>query len=321
MERTLRHRHSRTAGVRLKRLLLTGASGFIGRAVLEQLSPDEWEVFACSSGPPPATLPPSVVGWQSADLLAPHSGQALMAWARASHWLHLAWFTSHGAFWNAGQNVGWTAASLQLLEHFHAAGGRHVVMAGTCAEYDWQHGFCSEELTPLLPRSLYGTAKDSLRRLATAYCAGHGLSLAWGRVFSPFGPHEGSRRFIPSVIGDMLANRPVRCSHGRQYRDFLHVSDVAAAFRCLLAADATGSFNISSATPCQLRDIVFRLAEITGWRGEPEFGAIPVAADEPPLLIGDNRKLRALGWQPEIELPAGLASTVAWWRERNESTI
>ncbi|MCL2344234.1 MAG: NAD(P)-dependent oxidoreductase [Desulfobulbus sp.] len=303
----------------MKRLLLTGANGFIGRAVLERLDPERWQVIACSRQPAPAALPACVAEWRSVDLLDPEQACALMSETKASHWLHLAWYTAHGAFWNASQNLDWTVASLLLLKHFAAAGGKHAVMAGTCAEYDWRHGFCREDETPLNPQSLYGTAKDSLRRLAAAWCAGQGIRFAWGRVFSPFGPGEGRQRFIPAVIRAMLAGDAVRCSHGRQYRDFLHVADVANGFKTLLETDASGSFNIASATPRQLRDIVRLLGDITGWRGNPDFGAIPVADDEPPLLIGDNRKLHALGWEPSIELVTGLENAVNGWRDREQA--
>ncbi len=314
MGRALCHGHSRIAGVRLKRLLLTGASGFIGRAVLERLDPAQWEVVACSRQPAPDALPACVRAWRSADLLDPRQARAAITEARASHWLHLAWYTTHGAFWKARQNLDWTIASLLMLKHFDATGGKHAVMAGSCAEYDWRHGFCREDETPLNPQSLYGTAKDSLRRLAEAYCAGQDIRFAWGRVFSPFGPREGRERFIPSVIRAMLAKEAVRCSHGRQYRDFLPVSDLADAFITLLETKASGSFNLSSSTPCQLRDIVRLLGDITGWRKSPEFGAIPVADDDPPLLVGDNRKLRALGWEASTGLTHGLESAVNWWR-------
>jgi nucleoside-diphosphate-sugar epimerase len=304
----------------LKRLLLTGASGFIGQALLEQLDPAEWEIIATGSRPPSPALLARVKSWVVADLLDPEQRRALIEQARASHWVHLAWFTSHGEFWHSGRNLAWTAASLEMLEAFRETGGKHVVMAGTCAEYDWRHGFCSEDLTPLLPHSLYGTAKDSLRRSAEAYCAARDVRFAWGRVFSPFGPREGRQRFIPSVIRDMQAGRPVRCSHGLQYRDFLPVSDLAQGFRRLLESGVSGSYNIASSTPTQLREIVRHLAEITGWRGSPEFGAIPVAADDPPLLIGDNRKLRAIGWQPETGLTTALARTAAWWQANEDPT-
>jgi uncharacterized protein YbjT (DUF2867 family) len=73
----------------LKRLLLTGASGFIGRAVLEQLDPEQWQVIACSRQPAPPTLPACVADWRTVDLLDPQPSRALVSEAKASHWLHL----------------------------------------------------------------------------------------------------------------------------------------------------------------------------------------------------------------------------------------
>lgn len=298
----------------MKRLLVTGATGFIGRHVLSQLDPEAWEIVAPCRHPAKQQNAPNLI-WIEGDLLDPAQRSAIFSRTKATHWLHLAWFTEHGKFWASGDNLAWTAATLQMLEYFRAAGGEQVVMAGTCAEYDWNYGFCSEDSTPLLSSSLYGTAKDSLRRVAEVYCRNAGLKFAWGRIFSPYGPAEDSRRFIPSVICNMLASQAVPCSHGKQFRDFLHVTDVAEGFITLLESEALGNFNISSATPVQLGEIVSQLAKIIGWTGQAEFGAVAVPDNDPPLLIGDNRRLSALGWTPKMTLKNGLTDTIAWWEK------
>lgn len=299
----------------MKRLLLTGATGFIGRQILAQLDFNEWEVIATCRHAKDQLNAPSLT-WIETNLLDSNQHQTLFSQARATHWLHLAWYTEHGKFWNSEANLTWTTATLQMISAFRKAHGQHLVIAGTCAEYDWNFGYCREDETPLRPISLYGCAKDSLRRLAEAYCRAADLEFAWGRIFSPFGPGEDSRRFVPAVIGAMLSGTPVQCSHGNQFRDYLHVCDVASGLISLLSEHATGACNIASGTPVQLREIVFKLALLCESKSEPDFGAVIVAENDPLVLFGDNRKLLALGWKPKITLDKGLQDTVAWWKNR-----
>ena len=83
-----------------------------------------------------------------------------------SHLLHFAWYTTPGnRYWSAQENIQWLQAGLTLVQEFSAGGGQRMVGAGTCAEYDWRYGYCSEDITPLKPQSLYGISKHSLHVL------------------------------------------------------------------------------------------------------------------------------------------------------------
>jgi nucleoside-diphosphate-sugar epimerase len=208
-------------------------------------------------------------------------------------------------------------ASLYLVEQFHAYGGQRAVVAGTCAEYDWRYGHCVEQLTPLQPATLYGTSKHALQSLLTAYALRHGLSLAWGRIFFLYGPHEPATRFVASVIRALLADEVARCSHGRQIRDLLHVQDVAAAFVALLNSSVEGAVNIGSGRPTSLADVALQIGALLGQPERIQLGALAAPADDPPLLLADVRRLnQEVGWQPAYSLEAGLEQSIAWWRSQ-----
>jgi UDP-glucuronate decarboxylase len=297
----------------LKRVLLTGANGFIGRCALPLLQAAGYEIHAVSSGV--RTVEPSVT-WHRVDLLEADATAALVARVKPSHLLHLAWDTRPGVYWTSPDNFGWVRASLRLLEAFRGVDGERVVMAGSCAEYDWRYGWCSERVTPLQPSTPYGQCKHALQSLLAAYGALSGLSWAWGRIFFLYGPCEHPLRLVSSVITALLRAEPALCSSGQQLRDFLHVADVAAAFVALLESNVQGAVNVASGTPVSIREVVMRIAAALGRVDLLRLGARPIAATEPPLLAADIRRLTdEVNWRPRFDLDSGLAATIAWCRD------
>lgn len=276
------------------KVLITGASGFIGHYVLAQLEKNGIAPVVIGRSRP-SGFKGEFIG---TDLLQAGDCKDFIERAGASHLLHLAWYAEHGEYWTSPQNLRWIETSVRLVEAFCAAGGQKVVVSGTCAEYDWSYGYCREDTTPLNPASLYGTAKDSTRRLLSAVCGAHQVAFAWGRIFLPYGVGEDSRRLVPSLIKVFEGARPPFGVNADAYRDLLHAEDVASGFIRLLLSDAEGIYNISSGCPTQVADIVKMIAG--AFNGNPRI-VLDLSTErpgEPKILFGDNGKLKALGWQP-----------------------
>jgi len=274
-----------------------------------------YEVHAVSSKA--ASEDRSRVRWHEVDLLKPGRASELVQEVRPTHLLHLAWYAVPGKYWTSPENLRWVQASLDLLQAFALAGGRRMVAAGSCAEYDWRYGYCSEKVTPLLPATLYGACKHSLQLVLEAFARQTGLSAAWGRIFFLYGPGEYRTRLVSSVIGAVLKSEPAYCSHGRQIRDFLYVRDVADAFVALLESDVSGPVNIASGRPLALRDIIYRIAEKAGRQDLIRLGALRAPENEPRLLVADTSRLNSeVGWSPGYDLNQGLEETISWWKEQ-----
>lgn len=284
------------------KVLLTGATGFLGYPVLRALQQRGIDVVAIGR-----TAPKMPVEFIQADLLNTTDFSVWMRTVQPTHLLHLAWYAEHGKFWTSPLNLRWLDASLRLTEAFCNSGhGVHAVFAGTCAEYDWTHGYCREDTTPLHPATLYGTAKDATRRMVMAICQQSAVSCSWGRVFLPIGPNDSPNRLLPSLIDVFQGTRPPFGVNATAFRDFLHTADVAEAFVHLLLEQAAGLYNISSGEPIRLEQLVRILAEIMHTDPGPVLELSCQRPEEPPLLVGENIKLKKLGWVPALTLPQAL---------------
>jgi nucleoside-diphosphate-sugar epimerase len=299
----------------MKRVLLTGATGFIGRNSIPFLLQKNYEIHAISSKD---QYSDGQLTWHKVDLLDPLQVAQVCSKIKPTHLLHFAWYAVHGKFWNAKENLDWVAASLSLLKQFSEQGRKRVVIAGTCAEYDWSHGngMCHEDFTPRKPASLYGTCKAALHQIVESFSKEAGLSAAWGRIFHLYGPNEHPGRFVSAVIRKLLSKEEIPCSDGNQKRDFLHVEDVASAFVTLLDSDLQGAINIASGVPTALKDVSKMIADKIGDHHLVKLGALPCPANHPLLLIADASRLtKELGWKPRYDLESGLYSTIDWWKQ------
>lgn len=294
------------------KVLLTGATGFIGRQCSSQLKAQGYEVHAISSAYHPCD---DEIYWHKVDLLDRNQSRALVRDLKPTHLLHLAWYTEPRKYWTAVENFYWVQASLILIEEFVASGGKRIVVAGSCAEYDWSCKSFKEEGTPLVPSTIYGTCKHALQLMLNSYAVENNISVAWGRVFSIYGPHEDSKRLVPSVIIGILNSCKVNCVNGNLVRDYLHVADVASAFLALLESDIEGPVNIGSGRGLRLRYIVEKIETRIG-----KFGHLTVTESKsnyrgPAILIADIKRLKLTGWRPTYDIESGIGDTIKWFKK------
>jgi nucleoside-diphosphate-sugar epimerase len=299
-----------------KKVLLTGATGFIGRHGILFLLGNDYEVHAVFNTGRPDFTEGRNLFWHQCNLLNLAEQKRLLSEVKPTHLLHFAWNAAPGKYWTSLENFRWVQASLDLLMNFVENGGSRAVLAGTCAEYDWSYGYCSEIVTPTRASTLYGTCKNSLQEMLKHFSDQTKLSYAWGRIFFLYGPYEHPSRLVPSVICSLLKNEPARCSHGNQIRDFLYVEDVASAFVTLLDSNVQGAVNIASGQPTTLKFIVEFISRQMGHFELVEFGAVPVSKEEPSFLVADITRLtQEVGWMPKYTLEEGLLRTIDWWRK------
>lgn len=299
----------------MPRILITGATGFIGRHCVAPLVARGWEVVAVTSRPVDGLEEREGVLWRQADLLDPVEPARLIAATKPEALLHLAWRLVAGSV----ENYRWTRASLQLAMEFAEQGGRRAVMAGSCAEYDWRAEQPLAEASLRRPATPYGLCKKALGELFESYRAEVALSAAWARIFFVYGPGEAQNRLVASIVRSLLAGNPAEATHGEQMRDYLYVGDLADALAALVDSDVTGPINIASGRTVRLKELAREVAQQIGHRDLLRLGAIAAHPDEAPEVAADvTRQTDELHWRPRFDHAEGLARTITWWRDRGE---
>lgn len=302
------------------RLLLTGATGFLGRHTLAAFSNGGVEVVAVYHGKPGSTL--KGVRWMQADLRRRDDIIRIVHDARATHLVHLAWRAVHGDIASSFENLDWLQSSLLLMRQFIDAGGCRIVGCGSCFEYAWDFGICREDSTPLAPATLYGAAKHALHVAVNALAKQSGVTLGWARVFFLYGPDEHPTRLIAAVISALLDGRLAETSHGRQIRDYLHVRDAADGIVALTHSDADGAFNIATGKVVSLREIISEIAAQIGRPDLIRLGARSAQPFEPPIIVGHTAKSRdILGFEAKTDLNSGIAATITAMRSQRASAV
>jgi len=305
------------------KMLVTGAAGFFGAALVRLLAAQGCQVFGLVR--PETDLwrlqnLPASVELVACDLLAPDQAGACIERIRPELCIHLAWYVQPSKFLTSPLNLQHLQASLSLAELLAKNGCRRLVAAGTCAEYDSERGYLSEA-APLLPLNLYAASKVALGLLLAPFAAQLGLELAWARIFYAYGPFEDERRFIPAVINTLLRSEPTRLTPGGQVRDYLHNQDVAGALWAVAQSSLVGPVNIGSGVPVTNRQVAIQIGEILGRPELVKFGDLPYRAGDPMFVVADTRRLQqSTGWQPRFGLEEGLANAINWWKERSTLT-
>lgn len=303
---------------RPRTVLVTGASGFLGRHAVRALLDLGFTVHGVSRRAPEAPPCP----WHATDLFDPSAVARLLEGVRPAHLLHLAWETTHGAYWTSAENLRWVESTLTLVRAFREVGGLRAVVAGTCAEYAWGEPApksrpLDERAAPRQGQGLYGVAKNATAEILAAYAATSGLSFAWGRLFFPYGPGDRRPTLVPTVVTALRAGWPAFCTHGRQQRDFIHVRDAAAALATLLVSHVEGPVNIATGVGTSIAEVANALGVLLGRADLVRLGALQAPSAEPAHLVADIRRLREeVGFTTFTPLDAGLKETVAWWLEQ-----
>jgi len=270
-------------------VLVTGATGFVGRHIVRALTDVGATVVAVvRDNHNPArkcTLPADTSVVSTADLFA----ESAIWWERhcanVDVIVHAAWYAEPGRYLQSPQNIDCLIGSLNLARGAASAGVRRFVGVGTCFEYNLTAGVLSTD-TPLNPLTLYASSKAALYLSLSHWLPWHAVQFAWCRLFYLHGEGEDERRLVPYLRKQLAQGQRADLSYGAQVRDFLDVQEAGRKIAAVALGEREGPLNICSGQGITVRELALRIAAEYGRADLLNFGSLPDRLIDPPHIVG-----------------------------------
>jgi nucleoside-diphosphate-sugar epimerase len=292
---------------------VTGASGFIGRALVARLRASGCTVVALGRT---GSLLPEDTQHVRVDAFAPAALRAALHGRTFEILIHLAAYgvgpDDRDTDTMLAVNVAATGA---LVEAAAACGARGVVYAGSCAEYAGGGDQLGED-APVTTTNAYGASKFAGGTWGTVLATRANISFCWVRLFGVYGPGEAAYRLIPYLITRLRRGESVDLTPGAQLRDFMYIDDAVTALihaAGLAHREAPGPFNLCTGMGVPIREVALAVASELGCPSSLlAFGARPYRADESMSIVGaPGRFHAACGFVPSIALDEGIRRMAA----------
>ncbi len=270
-----------------KRILLTGATGFVGRQIFAALCKADVELRLVVRVGSESSLPQI----DAAEIVRTDDifEESVEWWAVTCQGvdivIHAAWYAEPAVYMQSPKNLDCLAGTLQLAAACVRAGVQRFVGIGSCSEYDMSCGYLSID-TPLRPSTLYAAAKAAAFLFLSMLLPQQGVSFAWARPFYLYGEGEDDRRLVPYLRARLSAGEPAELSSGTQIRDYLDVAEAGEMIATLALGPVTGPVNICSGTAQTVRELAEKIADEYGRRDLLHFGARADNVFDPPCVVG-----------------------------------
>ncbi len=271
-----------------KVVLLTGATGFVGKQLLWAMTAQNISVRLVVRKGSDISFDYSVKIdkiIQTTDLFAEQSNWWADACEGVNTVIHCAWYAEPGKYLQSPKNIDCLIGSLNLAKGAVAAGVRRFVGIGTCFEYDLTLGVLTTE-TALKPLTPYAAAKAATYLELSQYFLAEQIEFAWCRLFYLYGEGEDSRRLVPYIRGQLSAGENADLTSGNQIRDFLDVKEAGTMIAGVAQSNTQGAINICSGVPITVQQLAEQIADEYGRRDLLRFGARPDNLVDPPCVVG-----------------------------------
>jgi nucleoside-diphosphate-sugar epimerase len=271
-----------------KHVLITGATGFVGRQVLRHLVQQDVRLTVIIRGGKQTVLkeqPAIEAVITTPDLFA----ETEEWWENVLHGIdtviHVAWYAEPGKYLQSPKNLDCLSGTLSLAKACAQIGVRRFVGVGTCVEYDLSKGYLSVD-TPLKPTTPYAAAKAAVFFALSQYLPAMGVEFAWCRLFYLYGEGEDERRLVPYLRSKLSKGEVAELTKGIQVRDFMDVREAGRMIADIAQGNQTGAKNICSGKGITVRELAEQIADEYGRRDLLCFGARLDNHVDPDMVVG-----------------------------------
>lgn len=269
-------------------VLLTGATGFVGRQILQALQVSGIRVSV-------------IIREGSQTRLNQHNNidKIILTpdlFSESSEWwaenckgidtiIHSAWYAEPGQYLQSEKNIDCLTGTLHLAKGAARVGVKRFIGIGTCFEYDLTSGTVSVK-TPLHPLTPYAGAKAAVFMALTQWLPLQQVEFAWCRLFYLYGEGEDARRLVPYLRARLEKGEPAELTSGTQIRDFMDVAQAGRMIVDIASSKQQGPINICSGNPITVRQLAENIADEYGRRDLLRFGVRPDNLVDPPCVVG-----------------------------------
>lgn len=272
-----------------RRILLTGATGFVGRQIVRSLSKKNVEITLVVRSGKENTVKntPSVKKVIiSEDIFVENQHWWANACKEIDTVIHAAWYVEPGQYLESEKNTDCLIGSLQLVRGAARAKVKRFIGVGTCFEYEHSASRLSTQ-TPLNPLTTYAAAKTSLFTFSSVYLPPRGTEFVWCRLFYLYGEGEDERRLVPYVRGKISKGETAELTEGKQIRDYLDVYQAGDQIAEVALGTGVGPVNICSGLGTTVRELAEKIANEYGRPDLLSFGRKAENINEPPCVLGE----------------------------------
>lgn len=212
-------------------------------------------------------------------------------------------------------------STLNVLEGARKNDVKRFIHAGSSEQYGYPHTIPITEEHPLLPRSPYAASKVAADRLVYSYYISYGIPVVMARFFNIYGPRQGIEKVIPKFILQVLNSvSPTIYGDGKQTRDFTYVTDVAKAYSLLgVVPKLEGKvFNIGFGKEITILELAQRITSLLGSKLKPKRKGKLRTGETPRLLCDNSKTKKILKWKPEVDLESGLMETIRFFENKKD---
>lgn len=296
-----------------KKILVTGATGFIGKNLVENLK-EKFKVYALILDEKEKNVIPQIdyILWKTffdrENEIKTLDGKKL---GKIDTVIHLASYGVNPKDNDIDKmiesNINLTKDLISNLERVSC---KNIIFTGSGFEYGDKGKVKLKEDMELNPFSLYGATKVSAFLIGKKLCESLGINYINLRLFNIFGEYEGSNRLIPQIINNYLEGKELNFTAGNQVRDYLYIKDIIEVYEMILEKNIYNNetYNVCSSEEVTIKEFITKVADIIGINKDSlNFGIIPSRKEEALYIVGDNSKLkRDFDWNRKYSYEFGI---------------